>query len=80
MHCEGCGYEVERPDLSCILISLLALFPRIKKLEIYTKVGVSGLFKVGLQPAEWGRLGGMGRGWKGRNTCEDVASLRACVA
>jgi len=33
---------VERPDLSCVLISLLALFPGIKKLEIYTKVEKAG--------------------------------------
>jgi hypothetical protein len=39
VHCEGCGYETERPDLSCVLISLLALFPRLKRLEVFTKVG-----------------------------------------
>lgn len=38
IHCEGCGYENERTDLSCILISLLALFPQLKRLEVCTKV------------------------------------------
>lgn len=37
-HCEGCGYEEDRTDLSCVLISVLALFPRVKRLELYTKV------------------------------------------
>ena len=29
---------MDRPDLSCVLISLLAMFPKLKRLEIYTKV------------------------------------------
>lgn len=37
-HCKGCGYEEDRTDLSCVLISVLALFPRVKRLEVYTKV------------------------------------------
>lgn len=38
VHCDGCGYENDRADLSCVLISLLALFPRLRRLEVYTKV------------------------------------------
>lgn len=36
--CEGCGYDTELPDLTSVLMSLLALYPGLKKLEVYTKV------------------------------------------
>jgi hypothetical protein len=46
LQCDGCGYEQESTDLSCVLISLLALFPRLKRLEVATKVrpGLGQLF------------------------------------
>lgn len=39
--CDGCGYDTELPDLTCVLMSLLALYPGLKKLEVYTKVCIS---------------------------------------
>jgi hypothetical protein len=37
--CEGCGYSSELPDTTAVLMSLLALYPGLRKLEVYTKVG-----------------------------------------
>jgi hypothetical protein len=36
--CEGCGYSCELPDTTAVLMSLLALYPGLRKLEVYTKV------------------------------------------
>jgi hypothetical protein len=42
--CEGCGYSSELPDTTAVLMSLVALYPGLRKLEVYTKVGcTSGL-------------------------------------
>lgn len=36
--CEGCGFDKELPDLTAVLMVVLALYPGLKKLEVYTKV------------------------------------------
>jgi hypothetical protein len=41
--CEGCSRGSELPDTSAVLMSLLALYPGLRKLEVYTKVGADGL-------------------------------------
>lgn len=37
--CEGCDYDLDLPDDSAIIMSLLALYPGLRRLEVYTKVG-----------------------------------------
>uniref|UniRef100_A0A383WQF8 Uncharacterized protein n=1 Tax=Tetradesmus obliquus TaxID=3088 RepID=A0A383WQF8_TETOB len=36
--CEGCGSSSELPDSTGVLVSLLALYPGLRKLEVYTKL------------------------------------------
>jgi hypothetical protein len=36
--CEGCGYSSELPDTTPVFMSLLALYPGLRRLEVFTKV------------------------------------------
>lgn len=51
--CEGCGYDTDLPDLTSVLMSLLALYPGLKKLEVYTKVLILSL---GAEGVDWAHM------------------------
>lgn len=36
--CEGCGHSTELPDTTAVLVSLLAVYPGVRRLEVFTKV------------------------------------------
>jgi hypothetical protein len=40
--CEGCSRSVEDPVITPVLMSLLGLYPGLRKLEVYTKVWCFG--------------------------------------
>ncbi|KAF6246658.1 hypothetical protein COO60DRAFT_1707554 [Scenedesmus sp. NREL 46B-D3] len=36
--CEGCGHSTELPDTTAVLVSLLAVYPGVRRLEVFTKL------------------------------------------